>query len=737
MKLLNCFAAWFLPLFCVSAQQLTVVPSQEAIGYQVLLAPNEDADSTAVTEVRYRISGQNWQPGFPAARLSLSEFQGSIVHLIPGTTYELEVNVVDSTPVLQQKTLNATVSTLAVPQIAASGTIFWVSPNGSGTAYSESQPGNLQALLSGGLSCGTTVMLKGGTYTVGDLILNLTQHCSENSPITLLAAPGEQPVFDGGSYTNYTWYPGTGDTTIWWTSLPASLEYNALCVVDGERMYPYAFLTPNFLDPTYPSLWTLGYGLSGFYRNKFNQVFVKTLDGKNMNNAQVIFSQKFTCLTVYGNQKNLYLRIKGITFRYYGKGRCDKDIFGNPTVCYPSTTLRFVDASQVIVDSCTFTYCNFPVLFEGNSSNNLVMNCHITDGTGYWSHAAFKRSIDAYNIFIDPNQGSAGRYLENVGIHFRPADGQVVTGNRAWRNTVNGVVVGIGFGQINSAIMKESEAWENTISGCFDGMDVIGGQRNARIWGNNISYCPVGISLISEEQKPVYIFRNILHHLDQRQNYQNDPAFLSCNNVATQQSWATALKLNAGGVSKAGDLIYFIHNTVHSTEPYAFNLYLWAPEWKLLQLWNNIFYAEGEANFFFDGIQGQSAYSFESWSDNIVNPVSGLVGKVRQSGGSGPGCSSYTQADSLQYGLTAVTGSSRIFLTDALHELPHFVLADLGNFQLEPLSPLIDAALSVPGFNNDFSGMAPDIGALENQTVPCGTVPALAPAQLIPPNTVD
>ncbi|CAG0903216.1 unnamed protein product [Darwinula stevensoni] len=216
-----------------------------------------DADSTAFTEVRYRTLGQDWQPGFPAARLAIGEFWGSLFQLVAATDYELEVSLVDSFPVFEKVILTAAATTLAVPNVQSSGNLKWVSPNGIGSVYSETSPGNLQTLFASGLPCGTTVLMKGGNYALDNLNLQLNTDCAETEPITIMAAQGESPVFDGGSYEEYTWTQVSGDTNIWWTNLPADLEYNALCLVDGERMYPYAFLTPP-IDPTYPSLWTLG-----------------------------------------------------------------------------------------------------------------------------------------------------------------------------------------------------------------------------------------------------------------------------------------------------------------------------------------------------------------------------------------------------------------------------------------------------------------------------------------------
>ncbi len=696
-----------------TAQQIIIKPMLHSIGYRVQMPLGYDADSTAFTEVRYRALGQDWQPGFPAARLAIGEFWGSLFQLDAATDYELEVSMVDSFPVFEKIILTAAATTLVVPNVQSLGNLKWVSPNGIGSVYSETSPGNLQTLFASGLPCGTTVLMKGGNYALDNLNLQLNTDCAETEPITIMAAPGESPVFDGGSYEEYTWTQGTGDTSIWWTNLPADLEFNALCLVDGERMYPYAFLTPP-IDPTYPSLWTLGFDLPGFYRNKQNQVFIKTIDHKNINDSEVIFSKRFNCLTINGNNKNIHLRIKGIHFKYYGKGLCHKDFLGNPEICFPSNTLHIIDASHVVVDNCTFDFCNFPVTFGGNCNNNIVMNCQIKDGTGYWSHAAFKTSRDFFVWLFDPNFGSYGRYLENAGIHFTPNAGQETHGNIVWKNTVEGVVGGINLGSPNGSVMMDNDVYENKVSWCYDGIDAVGGHRNARIWRNEVGYCPVGTSLISREQKPVYIFRNVYHHLDQRQNYRDDPNFRDCDNTDTHQSWSTALKLNAGSEAfEPTDLIYFIHNTVHSNEPLAFNLYLWEPTWKSLQLRNNIFYGEGESNFMFDGVMNQPTYSFESIGNNVVNAGTNVKGIVRPIHGGLNECFEYENMGDLESGLSGTTGSPFSFFENTLNELPHFVDPENEDFHLLPTSPLINQGLPVPGFNNQFEGIAPDIGAFE------------------------
>jgi hypothetical protein len=700
----------------IFAQQIETHATINSIGYELTLPPNFDVDSTATTTVRYRISGQNWQDGFPPTRFSGGIFRGSLFQLEAATDYNLEISVVDSMPFFEKIDLEAQQKTRKNPIILPTNNVKWVSPNGLGTTYSAVNPGNLQKILADGLTCGTTVFLKGGDYFVGDLMLNLTENCTENTPILLQNAPNETAILDGGSYENYTWFQGVGDTNIWWTNLPAELDFNALCLVDGERMYPYGFLTASNLDPTYPNLWDLGYDLSGFYRNKQHQIFVKTFDHQNINGKKVILGKQFNCLTINGNNHDNFLQIKGLHFKHFGKGVCSFDFFGNPAECFPSNTISLIDVNQAIIDSCRFEFTNFPITFSGNCNENLVQNCQIFDQTGWWSHAAFKRTRDVVSgLFDDGKFGTFGRYLENAGIHFRPNTGQTVRGNIIRNNYVFGVVGGIAVGFDNGSFSTECDIYNNTISSCFDGLDAIFNQKNTRIWGNDIQKCPVGTSLILPCFGPVFIFRNVYHHLSQRKNHQTDPNFLDCNNVETHQSWATALKLNAGGENLASPgSIYFFHNTLYNKDSLGFNLYFWNPTWKKFISQNNIYYSTAKSNFLFDGVQGATNYNFESSRDNVVNPKTGILGIVRPNHGQINDCLENNNLLALENTLKNATTSPTVFWKNGLSEKLDFVDAEMNNFNLTANSVLIDKGLAINGFNQIFFGNAPDLGAFES-----------------------
>ncbi len=707
----------------MQTQTLRLHANLESIGIEVDLPMGYDTDQTSAAEFRYRVPGQAWVKGFPLSRIEWNnrpQFRGSIFMATAGTTYELAVTLTDSIPVFTQMILSGQITTRRDPKIAATANVRYVSPLGSDTLYTSDKPGNLQALLATSIVCGTTIILRGGEYAIGGLQINLTEDCTADSPIIFKAAPGENPVFNGGDSTQYVWMPHEFDPNMYFTAVAPGLENGALCILDGQRLFPYASVSP--IIAGYPSLTDLKYGHAGYYRNGLSY-FIKTPEGKNPNGHTVVLSRYANCMVFNGNKKHNFLYFKGLTFKYYGKGSCDY-YFGNinqPSGCYTASTLQFSDASEVTVDSCIFWFNNNSIVFQGIANQNTIQNCRMYDQTGLWSHAAFKQSRDALlpvQIFgIQGDFGSFGRYLETSAILFQPAT-DTSQGNILRNNHIDGYVVGIAVGS-----GAEHDISNNDIGNCFDAIESTGGFVNHRIWGNRLHHSPVGMSMAVPAYGPFYVFRNVFDHLGSRFNYLNpnqtdggDPHFVDCNNVGFPVSWGTALKLNAGTSTPYPGAIFFIHNTVHGIDSLGFNLYLWNNTWKKLWSRNNIYYTSAGSNFFFDGIQGLTSYSFDSESDNFYTVNQHSVARIRPLHGVQL-CTTDTSLVHFEMLLQNITASTEVKVKNGNTLDPKFEDVSSGNFYLQPGSPMIDAAVSVPGFNDVFFGAAPDLGAFESTTV--------------------
>jgi len=697
----------------LSAQYLLKLhPTIHSIGVEVQLPTGSTTTKLPLARLSYREIGDTFNHGYPPTFLivdTVYQYRGSVYEAKAGTSYEVRITLVsidgDTLTILTNTT-----TTLKDPSITPTQIVKYVSPQGSGTEYSYQQPGSLTALLSTDIACGTTIILKGGRYDIGEMHLNLAQQCSEKSPIIFMAADNETPIFSGGDDEQYSWIRTAEDTSIFVTTIRKELEYNTLMMMDSVRMYPYPFLKSPDIQPSYPSLQNLGYDVSGFYR-KGNLVYCKTVDHMNPNQSHIIFSKRFTCLTIDGNGKDNYLQFKGITFEYYGKGKCDIDIFGNPTQCYPSWTLRFLNTNQVIIDSCIFNYTNFPISFNGSCSGNVVQRCTITDQTGWWSHGAFKQTRET--LYLEP--GSYGRYLENCGIMFAPSDRGIMSGNIIQHNVITGVVSGIGVGASTPNYrIYDTDISGNVVSNCYDGIDVTSissaaGCINTRIWNNEIHHCPVAFSLILPQWGPTTIFRNVAHHISERKNHNFDVVFADCDNTISDKIWGTGLKVNTGEVNANPGSMFLFHNTFHSTDELGFPMYLWKSTWKNFVSRNNIYYSEGKSSLFFDDVQGDSVFSFDSQGDNFWNPFSGKIAIIQPKNGVAT-CEFYSSVSTLETGLKLATKSPLVTIAGYTLD-PLFI--NNNDFHLSPKSGLVDKGVVIQGINDKFSNQAPDIGAFE------------------------
>ena len=136
----------------LQAQQLVLHPSTHAAGVEVILLSGYDPDYSSHCLIEYRtIADTDWMSGFEADRVTISGaeyFKGSLFNLQPSTLYEVRCRLVDSIPDLDIIELSAQIiSTNDVFTVQPTGSIKWVSPNGSGTTYTEATPGKLTTLL--------------------------------------------------------------------------------------------------------------------------------------------------------------------------------------------------------------------------------------------------------------------------------------------------------------------------------------------------------------------------------------------------------------------------------------------------------------------------------------------------------------------------------------------------------------------------------------------------------------
>ena len=141
-------------------------------------------------------------------------------------------------------------------------------------------------------------MLMDGVYTDYGLSLVLNGDCSPEEPIVFMAAPGTAPIIDGGYYEPLQWIQNVDNPKLYSTTLPEAASYTNLCLLNGKMLYPYPSFYSNLLVDTF-SLAGLGFQYDGFVRDD-QFIYIHTAEGTDPNVSEVVLSQAFRFLTVYG-----------------------------------------------------------------------------------------------------------------------------------------------------------------------------------------------------------------------------------------------------------------------------------------------------------------------------------------------------------------------------------------------------------------------------------------------------
>lgn len=715
MKVLIFIVGCIACLTAVAQPTLRLSPLSTSVGVAVTDLPNEwQTDTSLTTIVMVRQGLDAWTLAMPLTLVTvrgLPQLRSSIIDLKPGTELDVKITVLGNTNAATVLDATATTKSLQLP--SPQGPVLYVGPTGSGTTYTREKPGSFKTLLSGGLPCGTTVVLLEGVYENDfDMTLNITTSCDEGAPIIIMAEPWKKAVLSGGTDLTANWNRTAADTAEWYHTLPDEMAYTALVVGEsGKRLYPYALRYPSPNFPNYPSLKDLGYEVDGFYRTG-GTIFTRKFR-QSINSAVVRTSRRWSCLTVNGNGNSANLYIIGLSCREFGNTRCIKNVFGLVDECYPPFTIAMNNIKNVTIANCDFLNTNFPIAFSGETGGICVRGNVISDGVGTWSHGAFKQTRDASVL----DQGSYGRYLENVGIWFAANGADSTTDIDIFSNTVDGTIAGISVGALMSkTVIDNVDISTNTVSNCYDGIDIIGGNgggaTNARIRRNNVIGCPVGTSLIYPAFGPFLVTRNT-YVISDRKNHNYDAFFVECNNTITDRSWSTALKLNAGTTNSTPGVIQFYHNTIVAKGAAGFGLYLWNNTWDTFTATNNIVVADNSP-WMFDGVDKLLTYSVVTDANVYYTPSGPNVAVIRSVHGIA-NCVSAESVDEFRNSLTSSTTSPNVQIGSRdIRANPLFEDVANADLRLRLGSPAIDMAIRLPGINDVYQGAAPDAGAFES-----------------------
>ncbi|MBL7936422.1 MAG: hypothetical protein JNM51_11515, partial [Bacteroidia bacterium] len=589
----------------VFSQNIQTQPTIESVGYTV--SNLSGFSSHLSVQARFRVASGTWRNAYEPTISAISGqtvIIGSLFELSPATVYDLEVTIIDSVPTIHSQIVTTTVTTMAEPVFNISSDVLWVSPTGSGSAYTSANPGKFDQLFQSNASlikCGTTILCKGGTYFVGDLSYNtVNTNCSSNIPVTIMSAPGEHAIFDGSdssaAATLPVWTLHDAAANIYKATLPSSVSFSTLFMIDSTRLFPYATIYQQSLPSgTYfESLSNCdNYFGPGFYRNA-NNFYVKLSGGANPNGKKITVSKRNKLLIIYNNSGyNMRFTFRNLEMRNYGKPSIITDFFGNITAEYSASVFDLRKLKGTIFDNCDFSYNSYTLTFNYNFDSTIIQNCRFRDQTGAWSHGAYKNSSLTQHPdinFLNDN-GKFGRVLETMPVWFdaqNTTSKSIIIRNNTFKGFVS-VIGGRGDATGYTNLIYSTDIYDNIFDNSYNVAAPVGNSINFRFFRNTVSRFLVGFSLIQNAIGPVYMFRNVFYDILGRSNPANKPSSYNPGSYVNyngclglkDKTWGTVLKLNAGAapLDKRYDL-HMIHNTIYSTDSLGYNFYLWEQNWR-------------------------------------------------------------------------------------------------------------------------------------------------------------
>jgi hypothetical protein len=177
-----------------------------SIGLEWSIAGDADHDGTAGVE--FRISGTGaWRPALPLVRVDysgLNRFAGSVLFLLPGTSYEVRLTLVDPDGGGRVQTL--VVATRPVPVPPSGGRTFHVVPGAGGGTGSAANPFRGIDAAQAVAQPGDTFLVHGGAY--GGRITFSSAGSAAAYVVWRSAGDGEA-LFDGIDVSgSYVWLEG-------------------------------------------------------------------------------------------------------------------------------------------------------------------------------------------------------------------------------------------------------------------------------------------------------------------------------------------------------------------------------------------------------------------------------------------------------------------------------------------------------------------------------------------------
>ena len=327
--------------------------------------------------------------------------------------------------------------------------------------------------------------------------------------------------------------------------------------------------------------------------------------------------------------------------------------------------IKFNGANDIVIRDCLInTDRDGIVSFGTGVSNALIMN-NVVNGPTQWTEAAL------------------GNNGDNLG------EGIVLTGpgNVIAFNRVEGFRDGISLLEDNSVNQQSIDIYGNDIYRCADdGIEADFSMGNVRVHHNRLTDCFIALSSQPTLGGPTYFYRNVIYN-------------------AVHQAFKPQR-------SSDGDVIY--HNTIVKPGD-AFNV-ITSDVFSRVTSRNNIFIGgpAGSFNGFNNGA-GRVAnlrsadstcdFNYDGFGSIGTEAFMGRIGPTNFTGLAQLQATT-TESNAVQLDLSVFAEAVSVPANPVATHVPP-------NFELDSQGSAIDAGVTLAGFNDGFTGNAPDLGAYE------------------------
>ncbi len=572
----------------IAQSTLELFPQSNTIGINVTLEPGDpEMDCSAQVRYKYNNSDTSYFNGFELARVrnGYNKLSGALFNVEDNNyspkNFYVEVTLFDpTTPDLNLKRLTSMATATNVNQENSPTITYYVHPTGKGTSFLENEPGNLLDALKI-VKSGEHIKLQAGTYYVRNI--DLKNMGKTSKPIVI---SGKDAIISGLDTAELYWQPVNGQAGMYFTTTTA-LNPN-LVYIDGNRLYPFRSLDELARNK-------IGYGfnslaqpqefdanMDGFYRNPSTNplcnsnwqypklLYVKFRDGANPKDKKIKLSAANYAFNLDSCENIIF---QNLQFSDYG-------LAPNPKA------IHVMNSNHISFKQCLFKMNDVSILFNGSSANSVIYQCEFYDAMFDWSAAKIKATYDDYNPYscVFPNYSrmlEKGAIIIQHGFTGRGID----ISNSSFHDYAQAGHLSPPSVNKSNPNSYEIDFYRNHLYRCAeDGFEIDGDARNIRVFDNEFEQCNAPISLAVAQGGPVYIARNVFHHL------KND-TFTTHPDLGLQITPGHPFKTNYGSHDTMGE-VNFIHNTIDATGNNMALDFFSPGDWSKFRVWNNIFQSD-------------------------------------------------------------------------------------------------------------------------------------------------